>query len=292
MAKTLKPLMVAPPMVHGSLPNASGSGRGGRLEHDGGRGGECQQHAERRDEHDQRRSRALQHVDVEPSIECEPDRAREQARDGPAQVEPGAGRVGKEERDVAPGRRPDDGRGGDHGHGRHRTEGPSVATPDRPDHGEGYRHAEHGAEEHLEPGREREQDRRVYADSSRQHAARDGHGAGAVAAAQASVVPRMERPPQHARGDDAERDVEGWMVDLILPAQRLLRAQVEHSVGADGRRRAVVQVKEPHGAVDEGEAHRQQRVDGAHGRAVEGELQRLLGRLGDLPAEVGNRRRT
>ena len=97
---------------------------------------------------------------------------------------------------------------------------------------------------------------------------------------------RVERPRDNAGHDDGEDEVYVQLVDLVLAADHVVGAEVEDPVGAQGRGCAVVQVEEPDGAVDQGEAHGQERVDRADGEAVEGELQRLLRGLADLPADV------
>ena len=72
------------------------------------------------------------------------------------------------------------------------------------------------------------------------------------------------------------------------PRHDVVGAQVEYPVGPEGCGRAVVQVEEPDGAIDQREPHCQQRVDRANGQAVERELQRLFRGLADLPADVGH----
>ena len=85
-------------------------------------------------------------------------------------------------------------------------------------------------------------------------------------------------------------------VGVVVAAEAVLRPEVEDAVSAYGGGGPVVEVEEPNGAVDDGEAHREEGVDCAYGQAVEGELHGLIGGLGDLPGEIrdygyGQRRR-
>ena len=89
---------------------------------------------------------------------------------------------------------------------------------------------------------------------------------------QLGIEAHVEGPHGHPGDHCREHDVDVDVVDRVLPGQHLLRPQVEDPVGAHGGGSAVVHIEEPDGAVDEGEAHRQQSVDSAHGQAVEGEL--------------------
>ena len=95
----------------------------------------------------------------------------------------------------------------------------------------------------------------------------------------------VEGPRDHPGGHGGKHDIDVG-VCVIVAAEAVLRPEVEDAVSAYGGRRPVVQIEEPYGAVDDGESHREEGVDGPHCQTVEGELHRLIGRLGDLPGEI------
>ena len=82
----------------------------------------------------------------------------------------------------------------------------------------------------------------------------------------------VERPCNHAGNNGGKQHVDHGVLHLVQAANRLFRTQIEDPVRPDGGRGAIVEVKEPDGAVDEGKAHGQQRVYRAHGEAVERKL--------------------
>ena len=96
----------------------------------------------------------------------------------------------------------------------------------------------------------------------------------------------VERPRHHAGNHCRKQCVDHGVLHLVQAPNCLLGAQVEDPVGPDGSRGAVVEVKEPDGAVNKGEAHGKQRVHRADGEAVKRKLHRLGGGLGDLPRKV------
>ena len=87
----------------------------------------------------------------------------------------------------------------------------------------------------------------------------------------------MKGPRRYARGHCGEDNADVEVVDLVAPLQGLLRAQIEDAVSAQSGGRAVVQVKEPDRAVNDGEPHREQGVHGPDRQAVERKLQGLVG---------------
>ena len=74
----------------------------------------------------------------------------------------------------------------------------------------------------------------------------------------------------------------------MAAAHSLGGPQVEDAVCAHRGSGAVVEIEEPYGAVDEGEAQGEKRVHRANRQAVERELHGLIGRLGYLPDHVGS----
>ena len=95
----------------------------------------------------------------------------------------------------------------------------------------------------------------------------------------------MQGPGDDASGQRGKDDIDVEVVDIVAP-DAFVSTQVEDAVGAERGGCSVIQIKEPDGAVDEGETHRQQGIDGADSQAVEGKLQGLVGGLADLPADV------
>ena len=110
---------------------------------------------------------------------------------------------------------------------------------------------------------------------------------GFTSRSKAGVHAFVEGPGHDAGGHCGVEDVHEYVVDRVQPAEGLLRPQVENAVCAQRRRRSIVQIEEPDGAIDQSKPHRQQGVHRPHGQAVEGKLQGLVGRLADLPTDVG-----
>ena len=99
----------------------------------------------------------------------------------------------------------------------------------------------------------------------------------------------VQRPRDHSGGHGGKHS--GHVgVGVVLAAEAVLRPEIEDAVCAYGGRCAVVEIEEPNGAVDDREAHREKRVHGPHGQTVEGELYGLVGRLSDLPGDIGDYR--
>ena len=97
----------------------------------------------------------------------------------------------------------------------------------------------------------------------------------------------LETPSGHAGHHEGEYDVNVKIVDFELPdLEGVFGPEVENAVCADGSGSAVIEIEEPNRAVDEGEADGKQGIDGTHGCAVECELQGLVSRFADLPADV------
>ena len=96
----------------------------------------------------------------------------------------------------------------------------------------------------------------------------------------------MEQPGYDTRDHDREYGVDDGVGNVVAPAERVLRAQVEDAVRAQCRRRAIVQVEEPYRAVHYRKTYGENGVHRPYGQAVEGELQRLLRPQDYLPADV------
>ena len=95
----------------------------------------------------------------------------------------------------------------------------------------------------------------------------------------------MDDPGSYSRSDGGEDNIDVEVVGLE-PVSVPLRPQIEDAVSAQGGGGAVIEVKEPDCAVDQGEADGQKGVHRAHRQAVEGELERLLTGLVDLPSDI------
>ena len=106
---------------------------------------------------------------------------------------------------------------------------------------------------------------------------------------QPGVKAGVEHPGNHSCCDHGEAHVYRHLVDFVAPPEGFRRPQIEDAVRPDRRCRPVIEVEEPDGAVHQGEAHRQQRVDRSYRYPVEGKLKGLIGRLGDFPTDVGDR---
>ncbi len=75
----------------------------------------------------------------------------------------------------------------------------------------------------------------------------------------------MKDPGDYSGNHRGKGDIDVRAVNLVLPAQGLARHQVENAIGAKGSGRAVVQIEEPDGAVDDGESKGKQGVHGTDG---------------------------
>ena len=160
-----------------------------------------------------------------------------------------------------------------------------VGQVEQPQQRRGRQQPHDGAQHDVEHLRVGEDESRVDpAARGHQHAHAPAETGSKVREAGAQAC--VKGPGNHASHDDSEDEVDVQLVDLVLAAHHIVGAEVEDPVGPQGCGRAVVQVEEPDGAVDQGEPQGQQCVDRAHGQAIEGELQRLLRGLADLPADI------
>ena len=143
-----------------------------------------------------------------------------------------------------------------------------------------------GADQDVELLRTGEHQARIDPNPKRHEASEDEQHCRIHPRPKPAVKGHVERPSNDAGNDCGKKDIDEGIIYVVSTAEYVLRSQVEDAVGAQSSGRAVVQVKEPNRAVDQGEAHGEQCVHGAHGQAVERELQGLGRGLDNLPAEV------
>ena len=263
------------------------------LEDDGGRGGDGQEYAQRGDEHDERRPRALAHVHVETSIECHGDDSRHHARHSPTDVKVRLGCAGDNERAVSSQRHPDAPRHDQEGRGAQCRECESSASEHGPPRDKRRQDAYCRAEDDVGVVGETQNEAHVAPRADGQESSDCVQNPSVETRPQLVEERLVQRPRDHSGGHGGKYGVHVG-VRVVVTAEAVLRPQVEDAVGSDGCRRTVVQIEEPYGAVDDGKAHREERVDGAYGQTVEGELHGLVGRFGDLPGELrdyGHRQR-
>ena len=156
----------------------------------------------------------------------------------------------------------------------------------RPARGNRRQRSHRRAEQDVELVGESEDEPGVDSGTCCRHNSRGGQGHPAEPLPEPGMKPGVQRPPDDACHHQGKDNVDVKVADLVLPVQRVFRPQVEDTVGAQRGGGAVEEVEEPHRAVDQGEPNGQQGVDSADRQAVEGELQRLVGRLPDLPGDV------
>ena len=98
----------------------------------------------------------------------------------------------------------------------------------------------------------------------------------------------VQRPGNNSRNNQSEKDVEHNVPGIVGRICCLPGPEIKDRVCTHGRRSAVVQVKEPHSAVDECESKREQSINGADVEAVHRYLEGLARRFINLPADVRN----
>ncbi len=232
----------------------------------------------------------MAHVHVQAAVEGKADASGQQAGHDPAEVKTRAGRAGGEI--AAPCA---DGYGGQAGNGDEQTE-PYLgehslySTVRKRDGCHRHRHPYGGTQSEMENGRIGKHYAGITADCSGHQANHKSDGLRAKAPAKSRIQHRMQRPAYDSGDDSGEYGVDVYAVDIGAAAQGGRGSEIKDAVGSQGRRRAVVEIKEPDRAVHEGKAHGEQRVHRADGDAVEGELKGLGRRLADFPGQVGNHR--
>ena len=259
------------------------------LKDDGDESGNGKQYAQRGDQHHQRRPGPLPHIDIQPPVQRHPHRPRQQAGYAPAQVQPRSRSLRRQP--AAPRaqydrRQDDDGRQSPPLNARRHQQN----SPPQQEAGRGRRQRPHGR-----GGGEMQQRRVVQnyagidAGAGGQNPHAGAQNGGGHASAPAGLQDGVEAPGGHAGDQDGKDDVDIDAVDIAGGVENGRRgAEVKNAVGANGGGGPIVKVKEPDGAVHDGKAQGQQGIDGANGQPVEGELQRLHGRLSDFPADIAD----
>ena len=272
----------------GPAPEGIGKGLARGREDHRREGGEGEQDSEGADEHSQTRPGAAQNVDVDTAVESEPHRAGQQGANEPGNVEI---------RLRSPGHRQPDERARDERH-----EHPDRRPPLRPGHtarGITQPKPERAESERRERRHQGarilvdlralgpEHERRVDPCRERKQRTRPDHRPAPESAPQPVVSARMQRPCDDSRDQEAQNDVENGVVDCATPdVLHLAAGEIEHGVSAECGHRPVAQVEEPHGAVDEGEAEGDERVDGPDPDSVQRHLEKSARRLGEDRREV------